>query len=103
MSATRITNILRAAGIVPVVPVVPASSARTGTAKAVVLQRVPRVPVVPAANDRPRREHSRVVVNFRFPNDALNAWATCIGGAGDSRKSIVASLRARWPTVEIVA
>jgi hypothetical protein len=98
MNAARIADILRAAGIVPVAP---ETRTRTGTVETVVLRRVPVVPAVPVTNNRPQREHSRVVLNFRFPTDPPNAWATCIGTAGDSRASIVADLRAKWPGVEI--
>lgn len=97
MNAARIADILRAAGIVPVVP---ETRTHTGTVETVVLQRVPVVPAVPAVNDKPKREHSRAIVRFRFPTDPPNAWATCIGAAGDSRASVAADLRAKWPNVE---
>jgi len=46
-------------------------------------------------------ETARVVVNFRFPDYPARAWASCIGAAGDTRESVVAELRAKWPNVEI--
>lgn len=43
----------------------------------------------------------RVVQRFRLPHTAPNSWATALGAPGETRESLIAELRGRWPNVEI--
>jgi hypothetical protein len=47
-------------------------------------------------------EGARPVVRFRLP-DHGDAWASAIGAPGDTKESLIADLRMRWPAVEVQA
>lgn len=44
-------------------------------------------------------QQPRAVVRFRFRDDQPNAWATCLGAPGETTDTVIADLRAKWPSV----
>lgn len=79
-----------------------ATSAQQGGLKALALAALGRNNARnnPARHPQKSAQH-RPVLHFRLPGDPPNAWATAIGERGETRDTLAADLRGRWPGVEV--
>lgn len=82
------------------VPIVPSGRKSRGTPQSQAQSRVPTVPTVPAQKHQgeaaARDPHHRPVLHFRLVDAAPNAWATCLGRAGETVESLRADLIERF-------